>query len=73
MDLGALDDPAGAREMGETGREKTLSGLSWDVVAERVFPDHHAYPDDSLRRIYAFVQSLPAPPRREDIPALNAD
>ncbi len=30
-----LDDPAGARRMGETGREKTLSGLSWDAVAER--------------------------------------
>ena len=37
-----------------------------------------AYPpdlldDDSLRRVYAFVRSLPEPPRREDIPALNAE
>lgn len=37
-----------------------------------------AYPpgqldDASLRRIYAFVQSLPEPPRRDDIPALNTD
>ena len=67
---------------GQGGAAPRIASISYAFEAfERFvrFPNvMPAYPpdlldDDSLRRIYAFVQSLPAPPRREDIPALNAD
>lgn len=67
---------------GQGGAAARIASMSYRYEAfERFvrFPNlMPAYPprlldNDSLRRIYAFVQSLPEPPRREDIPALNTD
>ena len=67
---------------GQGGAAPRIASMTYPFEAfERFvrFPNlMPAYPpdlldDDSLRRIYAFVQALPEPRRWQEIPALNAE